>query len=169
MNYMLTYANEASKYFDKAEDATIAEMLKDVTVTPYAVETVYDISGFSSVFKSATVDIQSDDLAYVFTLKDNFAGTVTIKLGDRTYTYNRAASDSREIRISGLKIYSFARDLTINANGTVGADAATITGGVYNLATFTQYHIDKNSDCKDLVVALYNYAKNAYAYKYPTA
>ena len=170
MYQMLTYANEAIKYAGGEADAEIAALIGENTVTDYTElgMSSYDTAALSAVFAGATVDTDAD-LAYVLALKEGFVGTVTVKNGDATYTFEVDEND-KEIRISGMKVYNFAHDLIINAEGTIGGVAASVTDGRYNLATFTKYHVanaetsEESAKCVAFAKAFYNYVMEAKAY-----
>ena len=170
MYQMLTYANEAIKYAGGEADAEIAALIGENTVTDYTElgMSSYDTAALSAVFAGATVDTDAD-LAYVLALKEGFVGTVTVKNGDATYTFEVDENDT-EIRISGMKVYNFAHDLVINAEGTIDGEAVSVADGRYNLATFTKYHVanaqssEESAKCVAFAKAFYNYVMEAAAY-----
>ena len=172
MYQMLTYANEAIKFAGGEANTEIAALIGENVVTDYtegAKDEAKDTAALEGAFAGATVDT-GDELAFVFVLKNDFAGTVTVKNGGANYTFEVGADDSRIIEISGMKVYNFAHTLEITAEGTVGGEAVSVKGE-YNLATFVQYHIDgalaENEEsvaCVEFAKAFYNYAKCALAY-----
>ena len=169
MYQMLTYANEAIKYAGGEANAEILALIGENTLTDYSasIGDVCDTSVLANAFAGATVDTDAD-LAYVLALKAGFVGTVTVKNGDSTYTFEVDENDT-EIRISGMKVYNFAHDLEISAVGTVGEENVSVSG-TYNLATFTKHHINNaatsadSAKCVAFAKAFYNYVMEAAAY-----
>ena len=173
MYYVLNYANEASKYFDGAADATVAALLETYAdVKGEAAEQTYANAiaelALGQVFDSASVKLTSAP-AFVLTLKEGFAGTVTVTYGDKTRTYVVTAEDEREIVVAGMKAYNFGLNITVNAEGTIGEEAVATENAQYNLDTFVKYHVESEDPasvaCVDLLKALYDYVACATAYK----
>ena len=173
MYYVLNYANEASKYFDGAADATVAALLEtyadvkgEVAEQTYA-NAIAELA-LGQVFDSASVKLTSAP-AFVLTLKEGFAGTVTVTYGDKTRTYVVTAEDEREIVVAGMKAYNFGLNITVNAEGTIGEEAVATENAQYNLDTFVKYHVESADPasvaCVDLLKALYDYVACATAYK----
>ena len=173
MYYVLNYANEAAKYFDGAADATVAALLE--TYAEAKGEGMADQTyanaiaelALGQVFASASVELTSAP-AFVLTLKDGFAGTVTVTYGDKTRTYTVTADDDREIVVAGIKAYNFGANLTINAEGTIGEETVATENAQYNLDTFVKYHVESEAAesvaCVALLKALYDYVACAAAY-----
>ena len=180
MYYMLTYANEAYKYFGNTAEnnETLAALLANYESAKgeYVADETYagavEDTGLAGVFANATVDLGSAP-KFVFTLKDGFAGTVTITYGhySNTVTYTVTAEDSRTITLTGMKAYNFSTDIIVNAEGTIGGETVKVENGMYNLDTFVKYHADNaatNEDsakCLALLKAFYDYVTVANAYK----
>lgn len=180
MYYTAAYANEAYKYFgNTAEDnATLAALLAnyDSAKGEYVADETYagavTDTGLANVFANATVDLGSAP-KFVFTLKDGFAGTVTITYGhySNTVTYTVTAEDSRTITLTGMKAYNFSTDIFVNAEGTIGGETVKVENGMYNLDTFVKYHVDNAATNEEsakvlaLLKAFYNYCVVANAYK----
>lgn len=180
MYYTAAYANEAYKYFgNTAEDnATLATLLAnyDSAKGEYVADETYagavTDTGLANVFANATVDLGSAP-KFVFTLKDGFAGTVTITYGhySNTVTYTVTAEDSRTITLTGMKAYNFSTDIFVNAEGTIGGETVKVENGMYNLDTFVKYHVDNAATNEEsakvlaLLKAFYNYCVVANAYK----
>ena len=173
MYYVLNYANEASKYFDGAADAAVAALLEtyaeakgEVAEQTYA-NAIAELA-LGQVFDSASVKLTSAP-AFVLTLKEGFAGTVTVTYGDKTRTYVVTAEDEREIVVAGMKAYNFGLNITVNAVGTIGEEAVATENAQYNLDTFVKYHVESEDPasvaCVDLLKALYDYVACATAYK----
>ena len=181
MYYMAAYANEAYKYFAASEtdDATLAALLTTyadakgeyVASGEYA-EAIADTK-LGDAFASATVDLGSAP-RFVLTLKDGFAGTVTVTYGPNTYTKTVTATDSRVLVIDGMKAYNFIVTLDVTAEGTIGEAAVSVAGN-YNLDTFVKYHVEnaasesetaaESQKCLALLKAFYDYVVIANAYK----
>ncbi len=161
--YMLAYANEAGKYFGNANEAI--ETLLGNTVyfdgantENYAYEATAD--DISSVFSKVAVDIDSSDLSYIFTISEN-APEFSLTVGNSVYT--NADAENGILRIGGLKVYTFAKDVLISANGTEA---------IYNLDSILDYYIteaakgeNEYSKALPLVRAFFNYTQNAEEYK----
>ena len=174
MYYVLNYANEAAKYFDGAEDATLKALLETYAAAKgegmaeqtyaNAIETL----ALGEVFESATVELTAAP-AFVLNVKDNFVGTVTITYGDQTRTFEITADSDRAIVLKGMKAYNFGLELTVNAEGTIGETAVKTENAKYNLDTFVKYHVNSEAEesvaCEALLVALYDYVACATAYK----
>ena len=168
MFYMLTYANEAYKYFgDKASyDDKISALLTEYATAKGEgmAEQTYSKAiselALGQVFESATIKLTAAP-AFVLTLKDGFAGTVTVTYGQTSRTYTVTADDSRSLVIEGMKVYNFGSELTINASGTVGGAEAKTENAKYNLDTFVKYHVESEAAesvaCEALLKALYDY------------
>ena len=172
MYYVLNYANEAAKYFGGAADATLAALLETyATVKGEKEENTYadaiEELALGQVFASASVKLTSAP-AFVLTLKDGFAGTVTVTYGDKTRTYVVTADSDREIVVTGMKAYNFCLNITVNAEGTIGEESVATENAQYNLDTFVKYHVESEAAesvaCEDLLVALYDYVVCAKAY-----
>ena len=172
MYYVLNYANEAAKYFDGAADATVAALLEtyadvkgEVAEQSYA--NAIEELALGQVFASASVKLTSAP-AFVLTLKEGFAGTVTVTYGDKTRTYVVTAEDEREIVVAGMKAYNFGLNITVNAVGTIGEEAVATENAQYNLDTFVKYHVESEAAesvaCVALLEALYDYVACAEAY-----
>jgi hypothetical protein len=174
MYYVLNYANEAYKYFVGAAAAneTLTTLLATYeSAKGEAEENTYagaiEELALGNVFASASVKLTSAP-AFVLTLKEGFAGTVTVTYGDNTRTYTVTAEDEREIVIAGMKAYNFALNITVNAEGTIGEEAVATENAQYNLDTFVKYHVNSEAEesvaCEALLVALYDYVACAKAY-----
>ena len=174
MYYVLNYANEAAKYFVGVADAAVAALLE--TYAEAKGEGMADQTyanaiaelALGQVFDSASVKLTSAP-AFVLTLKEGFAGTVTVTYGDKTRTYVVTAEDEREIVVAGMKAYNFGLNITVNAEGTIGEEAVATENAQYNLDTFVKYHVESEDPasvaCVDLLKALYDYVACATAYK----
>lgn len=188
MYYMLGYAKEAVKYFDGAESANVAVI--DSVIAKYnggkaTVDTTYENAvnaGLTGALKNATVTLTSTP-AFVFTLMDNFVGTVTITDGVNTKTYTFEEGNEATTITHEVKVYNFTQTLTITVVGTATVDEVTGTEinaeGQYNFASFGAYHKEKAADtsfekaadsaaCEDIIKALYEYAEVANWYKNET-
>jgi hypothetical protein len=173
MYYVLNYANEAAKYFVGAADTTVAALLEtyaDAKGEGMADQTyagAIEELALGNVFASASVKLTSAP-AFVLTLKEGFAGTVTVTYGDKTRTYTVTAEDEREIVIAGMKAYNFGLNITVNAEGTIGEEAVATENAQYNLDTFVKYHVNSEAEesvaCVALLKALYDYVACATAY-----
>ncbi len=176
MYYMAAYANEAYKYFgDGTADETLAGILTtyESAKGEYVADETYANAiadtKLGDAFASATIDLASAP-RFVLTLKDGFAGTVTVTYGPNTFTKTVTATDDRVIVIDGMKAYNFIVTLDVTAEGTIGETAVTVAGN-YNLDTFVKYHADNaatNEDsakCLALLKAFYDYVTVANAYK----
>ena len=174
--YMAKYANAATAYMNGAEDTALAVLLAANTAygDKYTANTSYDTAiadtKLSAVFTSATVTLDPKP-AFVLTAKAGFVGTVTVKYADGTNTrvYKIDTATMRDIVIEGMKVYNFATDLEITAEGTINGEAVSVTEGSYNLVTFAKYHNDNQADpasaaCLPLVNALRDYAEVAKLY-----
>ena len=175
MYYMLTYANEAYKYFgDKTNyDATISAILtanenaKGEGMAEQTYGKAITELALGSVFESATVKLTSAP-AFVLNLKDGFAGTVTVTYGTNVRTYTVTATSDRELVIEGMKVYNFGAELTVNATGTIGETEVKTENAKYNLDTFVKYHVNNDAPesvaCEALLKALYDYVACADIY-----
>ena len=175
MYYMLTYANEAYKYFgDKTNyDATISAILtanenaKGEGMAEQTYGKAITELALGSVFESATVKLTSAP-AFVLNLKDGFAGTVTVTYGTNVRTYTVTATSDRELVIEGMKVYNFGAELTVNATGTIGETEVKTENAKYNLDTFVKYHTESDAPesvaCEALLIALYDYVACADLY-----
>ncbi len=165
---MLKYSAEAMKYYGVEADESIDAILSaaELTVYDYATNAV-DASALSAVFSAVAFDIASENLAYVFTVNEEFAGAFTVTIGDKVYTQDNVVDG--KIKISGLAVYELAIDLTVSALDAEGN--TVVEDAKYNLATYV--NAIKNSEssaseeCLALVEALYNYAMSADAYRNP--
>ncbi len=173
--YMLGYANEAAKYFNRVEnDAAISRLLEvywPVGVT-YDVDNAYNAlnEGLSTVFANAAVRLTSSP-AFVITLNEGFIGTVSVTYagGKETVEFDNfentaTTAENKTIVIDGMKVYNFGTTLSISAVGTMnGADVSV--SGKYNLDSYVQ-HAETNSLAHlDLVKALRAYAEISDKYK----
>ncbi len=161
--FMLTYANEAEKYFGIADDKIEAILSKsayfaEANTNDYAYEATTD--DLSSIFSSAAIDIKSNDLSYVFTLTEN-APAFKLTLAERVYTNENA--ENGILRINGLKIYKFSEDITVEAEGI---------NAVYNLDTILDYYVkeaekgeNEYSKALPLLRAFFNYSNNSGDYR----
>ena len=175
MYYMLTYANEAYKYFGDKEnyDAAISAILtanenaKGEGMAEQTYGKAITELALGSVFESATVKLTSAP-AFVLNLKDGFAGTVTVTYGTNVRTYTVTATSDRELVIEGMKVYNFGAELTVNATGTIGETEVKTENAKYNLDTFVKYHTESDAPesvaCEALLIALYDYVTCADLY-----
>ena len=175
MYYMLTYANEAYKYFGDKEnyDAAISAILtanenaKGEGMAEQTYGKAITELALGSVFESATVKLTSAP-AFVLNLKDGFAGTVTVTYGTNVRTYTVTATSDRELVIEGMKVYNFGAELTVNATGTIGETEVKTENAKYNLDTFVKYHTESDAPesvaCEALLIALYDYVACADLY-----
>ena len=171
MYYMIAYAAEACKYFGE-ENAELTELLTYIedakgegTVDHEFANAIEELN-FGGVFEEATIKLDSAP-AFVLTLKDGFAGTVTVQYGLNVKEYTVSETDSRTIVIEGMKVYNFGATLTINAEGTIGETDVKTENAKYNLDTFVNYHVENaasDSDtaaasekCLAVLLALYDY------------
>ena len=173
MYYVVNYANEAAKYFGKAEDEALKALLETYASAKgnglgeqtyaNAIETL----ALGNVFEYATVELAASP-AFVLTVKEGFAGTVTVTYGTCTRTYTVTADSDRAIVLEGMKAYNFGLELTVNADGTIGETAVKTENAKYNLDTFVKYHVNSEAEesvaCEALLVALYDYVACATAY-----
>ena len=180
MYYTAAYANEAYKYFGNTAEnnETLAALLANYESAKgeYVADETYagavTDTGLAGVFANATVDLGSAP-KFVFTLKDGFAGTVTITYGhySNTVTYTVTAEDSRTITLTGMKAYNFSTDIIVNAEGTIGGETVKVENGMYNLDTFVKFHADNAATNEEsakvlaLLKAFYDYCVVANAYK----
>jgi hypothetical protein len=174
MFYMLTYANEAYKYFgNNTDNETVKALLtayadakgEGMADQTYA-NAIAELS-LGSVFESATVKLTSAP-AFVLNLKAGFEGTVTVTYGENVRNYTVTATDDREIVIEGMKVYNFGAELTINATGKIGETEVKTENAKYNLDTFVKYHVESDAAesvaCEALLKALYDYVTCADLY-----
>ncbi|MBR2650913.1 MAG: hypothetical protein IKD45_04565 [Clostridia bacterium] len=183
MYYMLTYAREAVEYFNDETEADVAATLSliETVMNKYTGKTV-DIdtsygeavnTGLEGALVSASVKLEATP-AFVFTLMDNFVGTVTITDGANTRTYTFAEGNTNTALIHEVKVYNFAEVYNITVSGSATVDGETVNinaQGKYNLASFAAYHVGNaatatssaaaSAACNDLVKALYEYARIA--------
>ena len=177
MYYMLTYANEAYKYFgDKTNyDATITALLttyadaKGEGMAPQTYAKAIENLAFGTVITEATVNLGSAP-AFVFTVADGFEGTITV-----TYAGNSKPLTivGNKATVTGMKVYNFGADVIVTAEGTLNGEAITETA-TYNLDTFVKYHVDNaksesetaeaSKACVALLKALYDYVTCADIY-----
>ena len=188
MYYMLGYAKEAVKYFDGAESANVAvidEVIAKYNGGKVTVDTTYANAvntGLVGALKNATVNLTSTP-AFVFTLMDDFVGTVTITDGVNAKTYTFEEGDEATTITHEVKVYNFTQTLTITVVGkaTVNEVAGTEINaeGQYNFASFGAYHQENADDtesetaadsaaCENIIEALYEYSKVANWYKNKT-
>ena len=173
---MAAYANEAYKYFGNGmANETLVSLLTtyESAKGEYVADETYanalTETNLGGAFETATIDLASAP-RFVLTLKDGFAGTVTVTYGPNTFTKTVTATDDRGIVIDGMKAYNFCVTLDVTAEGTIGETAVTVAGN-YNLDTFVKYHADNaatNEDsakCLALLKAFYDYVAVANAYK----
>ncbi len=170
--YVVKYANEASLYFDGAEDAKISELVNNYsdifeTSTERVFDDVIEDTGLTSVFSSATLKL-TEVPEFVFVVKAGFVGTVTVTTSKGDYTFSKEASDvDTKITVEGLKAYELAETLNIKVAGTLGEEQVAIENGQINLATFANYHIanaesnEVSAKALPLINALYDYVKFA--------
>ncbi|MBQ9070709.1 MAG: hypothetical protein IJY23_05115 [Clostridia bacterium] len=164
--YMLNYANEAVKYFDKVEnDETIAALLENYSSVggKYTVDSTLNAknNGLSDVFAGVAIDANSSP-AFVLTLNEGFKGTVTVSYAGskatRTFTVTEASKANDTLKIDGMKAYNFGTDLTVTAEGTLNGAAVSISGQ-FNLDAYVE-HAESNALAHlDLVKALRAYAE----------
>jgi len=174
MYYMLNYANEAEKYIDNASDEKVTALLDTYSAygEKYNVDYTYnelcDTASLTDVFEEATLDIESSP-AFLFTLKDGFAGTVTITYanGINTRNYEVTAESDRTIALENMKVYNFGTILTITAEGEINGEAVSVSGK-YSLDTFADYHannaVNDASETKEASVACLPLIKSLFAY-----
>ena len=171
--YMVAYAFEADKYFDKRTDKVLEAIVNEYKSVYAPEETVrnynvLDTAAFAKAFEHVTINVDSSPY-YVFKLKAGFVGTVTVTYGDNVKEYNCTAA-TNYIVVDALEVADFADSFTVSVNGTVNGTDASITSCDYNLDTFIQYHIDnselnyKSIACMSLVEALYDFAQVAKEY-----
>ena len=168
---MLTYANEAYKYFgDKTNyDATITALLEtyaDAKGEGMAEQTyakAIENLAFGTAITEATVNLGSAP-AFVFTVAEGFEGTVTVTYAGNTKTL---VIEGGKATVNGMKVYNFSSDIIVTAEGTINGEAVTETS-TYNLDTFVKYHVESDAPesvaCVDLLVALYDYVACADIY-----
>ena len=171
MYYMLTYANEAYKYFgDKTNyDATITALLttyadaKGEGMAPQTYAKAIENLAFGTVITEATVNLGSAP-AFVFTVAEGFEGTVTVTYAGNTKTL---VIEGGKATVNGMKVYNFSSDIIVTAEGTINGEAVTETS-TYNLDTFVKYHVNNDAPesvaCVDLLKALYDYVTCADLY-----
>ena len=171
MYYMLTYANEAYKYFgDKTNyDAAITALLttyadaKGEGMAPQTYAKAIENLAFGTVITEATVNLGAAP-AFVFTVAEGFDGTITVTYAGNTKEL--VVKDGKAV-VNGMKVYNFGADVTVTAVGTVNGEAVTETA-TYNLDTFVKYHVNNDAPesvaCVDLLKALYDYVACADLY-----
>ena len=171
MYYMLTYANEAYKYFGDKEnyDATITALLttyadaKGEGMAEQTYAKAIENLAFGTVITEATVNLGSAP-AFVFTVAEGFEGTITVTYAGNTKEL--VVKDGKAI-VNGMKVYNFGADVTVTAVGTVNGEAVNETA-TYNLDTFVKYHVNNDAPesvaCVDLLKALYDYVACADLY-----
>jgi hypothetical protein len=171
MYYMLTYANEAYKYFgDKTNyNATITALLetyataKGEGMAEQTYAKAIENLAFGKVITEATVDLGAAP-AFVFTVANGFEGTITVSYAGNTKTLT--VKDGKAI-VTGMKVYNFGADVIVTAEGTVNGENVTETA-TYNLDTFVKYHVNneaaESQACVALLKALYDYVTCADLY-----
>ena len=171
MYYMLTYANEAYKYFgDKTNyDAAITALLttyadaKGEGMPPQTYAKAIEDLAFGTAITEATVNLGAAP-AFVFTVAEGFEGTVTVTYAGNTKVL--VVKDGKAI-VNGMKVYNFSSDIIVTAEGTINGEAVTETS-TYNLDTFVKYHVNNDAPesvaCVDLLKALYDYVACADIY-----
>ena len=164
-------ANAASAYFGGTADSTVSaiiekcEKYKGEALT-HTFDKALNDTGLGKAFTEATLKLDYAP-AFIFTLEDGFEGTVTVTYGPNVHTFEVGADDATIIEIEGMKVYNFAENLTVTAEGKIGEDEISISGS-YNLDTYISYHIanasDENTETKSsseallaLLYALYDY------------
>lgn len=177
MFYLANYASEAVKYFEGSADAELEKLVSDNialdTLAPDYSGAIAELA-LSSVFCEATVLLTDTAPAFVFRIKDGFAGSITVSFGDGQREFTVTESGSRILIIGDVKIYDLISNITISAVGKVGEEDVTLSGA-YNLDTFAAYHVanaasefDTKYDsvkCLAIIEALYSYAVTANNYK----
>ena len=135
----VNYANESANFVYGKHDAALSELIKNYAEYAGKKESNYEgavaETGLSAAFIRATVRLGSAP-AYVFTLKTGFIGTVTVTLGEKTFTYTVDEPKDRTIVVDGLTAYELAETLTVTVEGKVGDADVSVTEGKYNIATF---------------------------------
>ena len=180
--YMLHYAYRAEFYFNGSSSAKLENLIFNEAsigsggLEDYACENAIENTGLDPIFSSASVQL-NETPAFVFTPNGKFAGTVTITYGDSVRTYTVLEGSTTKIVVEDMKIYNFAKTLTITAVGTViGEEGEQTITGSFNLDTYTKYHIENSTNSESatqsesqraihLIKALYNYVKSAESYK----
>lgn len=180
--YMLHYAYRAEFYFNGSSSAKLENLIFNEAsigsggLEDYACENAIENTGLDPIFSSASVQL-NETPAFVFTPNGKFAGTVTITYGDSVRTYTVLEGSTTKIVVEDMKIYNFAKTLTITAVGTViGEEGEQTITGSFNLDTYTKYHIENSTNSESatqgesqrailLIKALYNYVKEAANYK----
>ena len=180
--YMLHYAYRAEFYFNGSSSAKLENLVFNEasigsgSLEDYACENAIENTGLDPIFSSASVQL-NETPAFVFTPNGKFTGTVTITYGDSVRTYTVLEGSTTKIVVEDMKIYNFAKTLTITAVGTViGEEGEQTINGSFNLDTYTKYHIENSTNSESatqsesqrailLIKALYNYVKEAANYK----
>ena len=179
--YMLEYAYEAENYLNGVASDKLVELINNLipSAPSYAAQT-YDAAienvGLDSIFNSVSVAL-GETPAFVFAPNGKFAGKVTVAYGAYVREYNIPADSTAKIVIEDMKIYNFAKTLTITATGTIaGVEGEQTVIGSFNLDTYAKYHTENAANASsataaesaaalDLIQALYAYVKAAEAYK----
>lgn len=172
--YMLNYANEAAKYFDKVEnDADIYELLEKYKnvgnmFVPTASYTPIE-EGLDKVFDTVAIRAESSP-SFVFRLVEGFRGSVIVKYsGNNERVFNDFAvsattADNKTLFIDGMKIYNFGTVLNITAEGTLNGEPVSVCGR-FNLDAYVKYAEDNELSHLSLVTALRHYAEASALYK----
>ena len=176
--YMMNYANEAAKYFAKAENADIAKLVADnkatieaIYIPVWAADEAITNMGISSVISAASVGEYNGKLAFAFNLVEGFEGTITVSYAKGKVTREIEVTAADKVAyLDGLKAYNFGTVLTISAKGTVNGEAVTVTGGQFSLDTYVQNLRDTEAveDYEALAEALKAYADVSDLYKNKT-
>lgn len=181
MYYMLSYASAAEQYLNGAASEKLTAALAGIAVTaPDYINENYAAAieniGLDTIFNSVSVSL-GETPAFVFAPNGKFAGKVTVAYGDNVREYNIPEGSTAKVVIEDMKIYNFAKTLTITAVGTVvGADGEQTVTGSFNLDTYAKYHTENAANAEsataqdsrtalDLIKALYAYVKVAEAYR----
>ena len=170
--YMVAYAFEADKYFDKHVDAALSAIVNDYKAlyAPEEAERNYnalDTSAFAQAFEYVTLNIESKTY-YVFKTKDGLEANVTVSVGNTTKRYTCTADDEY-LAFGGFEMEDFASDITVTVDGTLNGALVSFTA-TYNFDSFAQYHVEnselsyKSVACMSLIEALYDFANVAKEY-----
>ena len=179
----LAYANQSIIYASGETDDEVDALVKEyadfaVADTEDKYSEAYESTNLSAAFLKATVRLNSAP-AMVFTMQRGFVGTVKFTIGGVEKEFTVSANNERTIILKDLTIAEFTSDIYVTVEGAIGDEAVVIEDGVYNLATYAQYHIgntvygenDIPTDSQlaskkaiSVIDAMYAYASAAKAY-----
>ena len=151
----LNYANETIIFATGSVNSEVAALVEEysdlmIELPGDVCDGAVEETNLASAFFKANVRLGSAP-AIVFTMKRDFVGTVTFTVDGNEYVYDVNGNAERTIVLENLTVAEFTSDILVTVDGAIGNAEVVIEDGIYNLATYAQYHVENSAYAENTI------------------